>query len=218
MPSIELLQAVAVTAELCGRTFSEAAARVFVDDLSGFSEPAVMAALARCRREVKGVLTIQDVVSRIDDGRPGVEEAWAQMPFDESQSVVWTEEMALAFGVARGLLDEGEKVAARMAFKEAYVRLIGQARDAGIPVTWTPSLGHDRNGRDAVMADAVSKGRLSYEQAQNICPTLPPPSTSILSLVGQAVSRLAPPEEKPAVPMPEEVRAKLVELRQGAAR
>ena len=27
MPSIELLQAVAVTAELCGRTFSEAAAR-----------------------------------------------------------------------------------------------------------------------------------------------------------------------------------------------
>ena len=60
-------------------------------------QPAVLKALTRCRREVKGMLTIQDVVSRIDDGRLGVEEAWAMMPFSESQSVVWTEEMAQAF-------------------------------------------------------------------------------------------------------------------------
>jgi hypothetical protein len=37
MPSRELIEAVAVTAELCGRTFSEAAARVFVSDLSAVS-------------------------------------------------------------------------------------------------------------------------------------------------------------------------------------
>ena len=117
MPSIELLQAVAVTAELCGRTFSEGAARMFVHDLAGFDEQAVMKALARCRREVKGILTIQDVVSRIDDGRPGVEEAWAMLPLDEAQSVVWSAEMAEAFGVARGLIDDGDRVAARMAFK-----------------------------------------------------------------------------------------------------
>lgn len=189
MPSIELLQAVAVTAELCGRTFSEGAARMFVQDLAGFDEQAVMKALARCRREVKGALTIQDVVTRIDDGRPGPDEAWAQMPFDEAQSVVWTDEMAEAFGVARGLLEDGEKVAARMAFKEAYTRLVGQARDAGKRVNWTPSLGFDKRGQEAVLADAVSKGRLSYEHAQSIAPQLAPPAANILALVGSASQR-----------------------------
>lgn len=183
MPSTKLLKAVAVTAELCGRVFSESAARVFVEDLSGFPEAAVMKALTRCRREVKGVLTIQDVISRVDDGRLGPEEAWAQMPFDESQSVVWTEEMAQAFGIARGLLADGEKVAARMAFKEAYLRLVGQSRDAGRPVAWSPSLGYDKNGRDAVLSEAVALGRLTYDHAQSVCPTLPPMSPKILSLM-----------------------------------
>lgn len=192
MPSIELLQAVAVTAELCGRTFSEGAARMFVQDLSGFPEPAVIKALARCRREVKGILTIQDVVSRLDDGRPGVEEAWSQMPFDESQSVVWTDEMANAFGVARGLLDEGDRVAARMAFKEAYTRLVGEARDAGRPVSWSPSLGFDKSGQEAVLADAVSKGRLTYEHAQELAPMLAAASANILALASAAVRRDVP--------------------------
>jgi hypothetical protein len=183
MPSIELLQAVAVTAELCGRVFSEGAARVFVADLAAFPEPAVMKALARCRREVKGMLTIQDVVSRIDDGRPGVEEAWAQMPFDERQSVVWTDEMAQAFSVALPLLEDGEKVAARMAFKESYLRLIGEARDSGKPVNWTPSLGWDVRGRDQVLVEAVAKGRLTYDYAQTICPALPPMSEKTIALI-----------------------------------
>lgn len=189
MPSTELIQAVAVTAELCGRTFTEGAARMFVQDLSNFPEQAVLKALGRCRREVKGMLTIQDVISRVDDGRPGVEEAWAQMPFDESQSVVWTDEMASAFGTALPLLEEGDKVAARMAFKETYTRLIGEARDAGRPVRWTPSLGHDKNGHAAALSEAVSKGRLTYEHAQDLCPKLPPPNASILALAGGAVER-----------------------------
>jgi hypothetical protein len=182
MPSIELIQAVAVTAELCGRTFSEGAARMFVQDLAGFPEQAVIKALARCRREVKGMLTIQDVITRIDDGRPGAEEAWAQMPFDESQSVVWTDEMCRAFGVARGLLEEGDKVAARMAFKEAYTRMVGESRDLGRPVVWTPSLGYDKNGHAAELSEAVSLGRLSYEHAESICFGLPRPSATITHL------------------------------------
>jgi hypothetical protein len=208
MPSVELLKAVAVTSELCGRTFSEAAARVFVDDLSRFPEPAVMKALARCRREVRGVLTIQDVVSRLDDGRPGPEEAWAQMPFDESQSVVWTDEMANAFGIARGLLDEGDKVGARMAFKEAYIRLVGEARDSGRAVSWTPSLGYDKGGQDAVLSEAVALGRFTHEHAQSISPSLPCPSSDILALAGSALKLT-----NNATPMPASVREKLEALK-----
>lgn len=173
MASVELIKAVAVTAELCGRVFSDAAAEVFVADLEGFPEPAVMAALVRCRREVRGLLTVQDVVSRIDDGRPGPEEAWALMPFDEGASVVWTDEMREAWGVAQPMLKEGEKVAARMAFKEAYAKAVSAARDARKPAQWTPSLGHDVHGRAGVLEAAAAKGRISADHAQALLPAPP---------------------------------------------
>lgn len=185
MPSAALLEAVAVTAELCGRTFSEPAARVFVADLAGFPEQAVIRALSKCRREVRGLLTVQDVVSRIDDGRPGADEAWSMMPFDERQSVVWSEEMAQAFGICGPLLSQGDKVAARMAFKDAYTRLVAEARDERRPVNWSPSLGHDPRGRDAAIEEAVRKGRLSLEHARDICPQLPDIKPEILEYVSQ---------------------------------
>ena len=182
MMSVELIEAVAVTAELCGRVFSEGAARMFVQDLAGFPEPAVLKALTRCRREVKGMLTIQDVVTRLDDGRPGVEEAWSQMPFSESQSVVWSDEGCRAFGIASALLDEGDKVAARMAFKEAYTRMVGEARESGRAVSWTPSLGYDKQGHASVLSEAVSLGRLTYAHAESLSPGLPKPSATILNI------------------------------------
>ncbi|MDE2098924.1 MAG: hypothetical protein KGL39_16845 [Patescibacteria group bacterium] len=186
--SVELLQAVAVTAELCGRTFSEAAARMFMQDLSLYDEKAVIKALSKCRKEVKGLLTVADVVARLDDGRPGAEEAWAMMPFDERQSVVWTDEMSQAFGVCGPLLSAGDKVAARMAFKESYTRLVAESRDLGKRVNWTPSLGHAREGREPVLRDAVEKGRLSLEHAREIMPQLPAPA--ILALVERAVKKI----------------------------
>jgi len=189
VPSIELIQAVAVTAELCGRTFSEAAARTFVGDLAAYPEQAVIKALARCRKEVRGMLTVQDVVSRIDDGRPGPDEAWALMPMDEAQSVVWTDEMAQAFGVARQLLEAGDKMAARLAFKEQYVSLVNAARDAGRPVQWVPSLGHDPRGRDKVLADAVAAGRLELDYAREFSPRLQAPAPAIQALIGAAVTQ-----------------------------
>ena len=172
MPSEQLIQAVAVTAELCGRTFTPAAAAVFVDDLARYPEAQVLGALRRCRREVRGILTVQDVLSRLDDGRPGAEEAWAMIPQDEAGSTVWTEEMAQAFGVARHLLNEGDRVGARMAFKEVYGRIVAQARDDGKPVAWTPSLGHDPIGREAALLDAVDRGRLDLGYAVALVPSI----------------------------------------------
>ncbi len=135
------------------------------------------------------MLTIQDVVSRIDDGRPGPEEAWAMIPKDEAGSVVWSEEMALAFGVARHLLDEGDSVGARMAFKESYAKHVSVARDQGRPVRWSPSLGHDPRGRDAALSEAVTAGRLTYEHAQELSPALAAPSINVLALVSSAIQR-----------------------------
>ena len=190
MPSTELIKAVAVTAELCGRTFTEPAARVFVDDLSGHPEEQVMVALKRCRREVRGVLTVQDVLSRLDDGRPGPEEAWAMIPKDEGQSVVWTAEMADALNVAMPLLLEGDLVAARVAFRERYIRVVADARDAGRPVDWSLSEGHDRGGVERVVREAVDKGRLTLKRGRQYVPALPAPSAEIAALLGTAVKAL----------------------------
>lgn len=176
MPSAALLEAVAVTAELCGRTFSEPAARVFVADLEAYPEGAVLKALTRCRKEVRGVLTVADVVQRIDDGRPGPDEAWAMVPKTEHDSVVWTAEMAAAFAIAAPLLGDGDTIAARMSFREAYKRLCDDARDTGKPIEWTASLGHNQHGRQVALEQAAKLGRIGHQQANAL---LPAPLSSI---------------------------------------
>ncbi len=208
MPSADLIRAVAVTAELCGRTFSDAAAEVFVSDLADFPEPAVMAALERCRREVRGVLTPADVVSRIDDGRPGLEEAWAMLPRSEAETAVWTDEMAQAMAVAQPLLDEGDQVAARMAFREVYAKLLAAARDAKQPVRWTASLGHDADMRRSAIEAAVGAGRLTAAHAERL---LPRPAQQLLP-GPEAMRRIESGIEKSAV-SPEQAKAHLAALR-----
>ena len=167
--SASLLKAIAVTAELTGTDISESAARVMLQDLSRFPETQVLEALTRCRREIKGRLTIADVIQRLDDGRPGVEEAWAMLPKSEGASVVWTEEMSRAFGVAGPLMDTDE-IAARMAFKETYAKALNEARNAGVPVKWSASLGHDPYGRESVLLEAAQKGRLPAPYVAKLLP------------------------------------------------
>jgi hypothetical protein len=153
--SENLLKAIAVTAELTQTEYSIDAARVMAEDLAQYDEQQVLAALVKCRRELKSRLTIAEIISRIDDGRPGAEEAWAMIPKDEFSSVVWTSEMADAFGVCYKLIESGDTVQARMAFIESYKSRVNKARDAGEKVKWIPSLGHDKNSRESVLADAV---------------------------------------------------------------
>lgn len=202
--SPELIQAVAVTAELCGRTFSEAAARVFVMDLAAYPEEQVIRALARCRKEVRGILTISDVVSRLDDGRPGAEEAWAMLPKSEHDSAVWTEEMREAYAVASPLLHAGDEIAARMAFKEVYQHQVMDARDRCEPVHWTATLGHDARGRESAVARAVEMGRISHEHAQNLLPAPASYNPEIVGLLAGPGKVSGPPEH---------IRQRLTELR-----
>ena len=114
---------------------------------------------------------ILQILDRIKpDGRPGADEAWAMIPHDEYASVVMTEEMDEAMHVAYQLIDAGDKVAARMAFKEAYTRIVDQNKLAGIGPKWFPSLGHDKEGRDIALAEAVRLGRLGVDHAIGLLP------------------------------------------------
>jgi len=186
-----VINALRVTAEMCGSQYSDDAARMFVSDLSPYPVDQVLGALKRCRREVKGRLTPADVINRLADGRPGPEEAWAMLPTSESQTVVWSDEMRRAWAVAQPLLDSGERVAARMAFKETYVNLVALAREQAVPARWQPSLGTDPHQRADALQAAVDKRLLTADAAAVICP----------ELATRSVPQIAPPHVQKNVSM-----------------
>jgi len=173
MPDTNLIaKTIGAVAEVTGTELSKMALTVMVRDLSRYPQEQVIGALHRCARECKYKLALADIIERLDDGRPGGEEAWSMMPRDEDSSVVWTDEMSAASGPAIILLREGDPVAARMAFREVYAAEVQRARDSGIPVKWTPSLGHDAAGREGPLLEAVRLGRLEMDHAQSLIPDL----------------------------------------------
>lgn len=114
---------------------------------------------------------------KLQDGRPGAEEAWAiaLTSRDEADTVVWTADIAQAFAICRCVLDLGDKFGAHMAFKEAYNRIVAQARSANIPAQWIASIGFDVNRRAAVLQNPSNAALLS---APTIAALLPPPEAT----------------------------------------
>lgn len=176
-------EAIAATFAAVGQDLSDMALAVICKDLEGYPARDLTAALSRCRKELRKI-TLTDIIDRIPGGLPGPEEAWAIVApslTNEYLTLVWTDEIAQAFGVALGLQDD--PIAARMAFKETYARLRSESRDAGKPVTWRASLGHDPQGREGPLLDAAEKGRLPMPHVQKLLPHLEPTDPRIAALL-----------------------------------
>ncbi|QOJ34058.1 MAG: hypothetical protein HRU82_03435 [Nitrospira sp.] len=167
---MELAKAVAATFAVVGQEMPDIGLATIVSELQGYPLGDVLKALTRCRKELRKI-TLADIIDRIPSGHPGIEEAWAMIAGllgDEDRSVVWTEEMAEAYGVARHLAHD--KVAARLAFKESYSKAVAEARDQKRPPKWRVSLGHDPHGRQGALEEAVRLGRIPAEHAQKLLP------------------------------------------------
>jgi len=111
---------------------------------------------------------IRQVVSaKASDGRPGRDEAWsiAQRARDESETVMVSDEILGALAIAQPLLDMRDKVAARMAFVEAYDRLVAENRSSGQPFEWNVSLGTDKSRRGPAIEAAKVAGLLPAPRA-----------------------------------------------------
>ena len=170
-----LIENLAATAELMDKQLTPSSLAMMADDLSAYDENIVIIALKNLRREASR-FTLDAIIKQIEllnpEGRLGADEAWALYPHNEADSAVITEEIAQAMQVAYPLLLEGDKIAARMSFKEAYNRITTQNKMNGIKTKWFPSLGHRKEGRDIVIAEAVRLGRLTKDHALSL---LPPP-------------------------------------------
>lgn len=188
----KVAEALIVTAEVMGTELSTRAAEAMARELVAYQPPMILGALRRCQRELRGRLTLADVIARLNDGHLGVEEAWALCPRDEDATVVWTDEISNAFGSARPLLREGDQVGARMAFKESYADQLRQAREAKRAARWWVSQGHSKEDRVAPMLRAVEMGRLPAAWVRREVGYLPGVEDSLRRLEGRAPERMLP--------------------------
>ena len=195
------------TAEVIGDQLRPTAAVFMVSDLAAYPMQLLERALAGCRRELKGKLSLAAILERIDDGHPSPNEAWAiaVRAENEGATVVWTEQTRDAWNAALPLLEAGDRIAARPAFLEVYTRLLKEARAAQKTATHQVSLGADASGRDGVLQQAVAAGHLRHEQvAEFIALPAPSPAFNPLALLS---GRVEPSPEADA-----RTRARLAEL------
>ena len=175
-------ETISLVAEQYGKPMSPNLLQLYFDSLADQPLEDVRRALAAHVRDtaagqfmpkIADVLRICENFGEAKDGHPGPEEAWALVAAglnNEGLTVVWTEEIAQAFGVALHL--QGDPVAARMAFKENYTVALAHARHAGKPARWSPSLGWDAAGREGVLLEAVRQGRLGAAHVKQLLPYL----------------------------------------------
>jgi hypothetical protein len=170
-----LIEALAATAEIMQAEVSPVGLVVMAEDLQAYDQNLVMQAISRFRKE-SSKFSLNGIIQQIEKINPNrrisADEAWAIYPHDEATSAVITNEMAEAMQVAYPLLQEGDKVGARMAFKNAYERITENNKSNGLEPKWFPSLGSDSSGRELVITEAVRLGRLPQSTIQTL---LPPP-------------------------------------------
>lgn len=165
-----LLEMIRGTYATVGHEMTDLQLEMILSDLTDYPIADVAQALTRCRRELRR-LTLADILDRIPGGRPGPEEAWAtvsQCMTNEQISVVWTDEMREAYGVAAPLAND--PIAARMAFREKYIALVTEARATRDPIRWSVSLGHDKYQRELAVQEAMRRNQISAAHAQALLP------------------------------------------------
>lgn len=100
------------------------------------------------------------------------DEAWslAIMASDESNTVVWTQEMAQAWSLARIVYEDGDHIGARRTFIERYESLVNQSILFNKPVEIFVSIGFDKSKREDAINKAIFSGLLTHEKANHYLP------------------------------------------------
>ena len=177
----QVLELVYATAEVLGQEMRPSAGMLIADDLSAYPFDEIRRALARCRAELFGKLTLAAIIERLPSANAHLSgnEAWALAlkSLDEQETVIWTPEIARAFAAAKPVLAGGDKIGARMSFLAAYERELSTAKAEARQPEWQVSLGHDPQRREIVLNDAVSAGKLTAPKVAHLLPEPDKPVT-----------------------------------------
>lgn len=108
-----------------------------------------------------------------DDGRPGPDEAWGillRVIGDERETAVLSEEMRAGWTACQPILDLGDEVGARMAFRETYSREVEKARKTAVAPRWTPTIGTDPTLREKRLTEALKTKRIGFDSVRALLP------------------------------------------------
>ena len=162
----DLFQKIYTTSIVTGLMIEEDGIKSMVDILSndGYQFDDIQAALKDCCRSLKGRLTLSDIISRLQAvAIPTADELWGEVLDycqNEHKTFVLPE---IAFQACENaavyeLINSGDRIAARMAFKAAYERLI---KGYSGSLKYRYALGTDRAGREQVLNQAIKDGKLN---------------------------------------------------------
>lgn len=132
--------------------------------------------------------------------------AWsiAIRSFDEADTVVWTDEIAVARDAAREVWACGDKIGARMTFRAVYERLITATH---AQPRWQVSVGHDAQLRRDAIEEAALQGYLTAEDVRRHLPAPTTPEGDGAVIAGLLTGKIAP------MPPSAEARERLAALR-----
>lgn len=177
MLSDKVIESIGLTIESYGRAAPDGVLMLWVEDLSCFTEIAILDALKRYRadRSNDRAPTIGQIIALIErveeDGRPGAEEAWAiikPLIGNEELSVIVTVEMQCAYPAGQALGQD--EVGARMAFIESYRRLVAEARTNRVACKWILWAGDNKDLRADVVERGIRDGRLKINEMKQWLP------------------------------------------------
>jgi hypothetical protein len=196
--SREIAQAIAlITTEYDLTPFSDERVEMWMQALSNFPAGSVMKSVRSHITTNRFKPQLADIVagctSQLDGNWPSADEAWALMPKSEDDSAMLTNEMAQAMAAAAPLLEMRDKVAARMAFRDAYNRLVERAKIEGRSPQYFPSFGADGQRRVSMLASAVSAKQITLERATQALPEYAPDLVRMLGVKNHPL--LAGPSE-----------------------
>lgn len=154
-----------------------------------------------------------DIINQ-QDGRPTADEAWpmALLAMSEGSTVVWTEETEQSWYHCYPTIEVGDKIGARMAFRQHYQKLIDHARMNGVAAKWNVSLGQDQSHRETTLKLAHQKGFLTKDWVKNL---LPSPE---IKGDGQHIAALVGYDGKVDAAPTESAKEKLLKLREVLAK
>ena len=89
---------------------------------------------------------------------------------DERETGVLTEEMRIGWTACQPILDLGDEVGARLAFRETYAREVEKARKIAVAPRWTPTLGTDSTLRQSRLREAAEAGRIGMDTVRTRLP------------------------------------------------
>jgi hypothetical protein len=169
-----------------GKVFSQRTMTIVFDALEDYSLEAVFQAIKIHMKKGKFAPSPADIVEIIaghtGQKHIGSDEAWclALDSLNEDLTVIVTAEIVRARGLVMDIYKKGDVTGARMAFRDAYNRIISTASSP----SWFVSEGFDEANRADAVQKAVGLGRLPASVASKYL--IEAPATTVAGLIESA--------------------------------